>query len=398
MSNGLVGIDCRCPRVRILRMKTVFEAATEELSAQREVVVATVVRTSGSTPQKPGAKLLVRRDGSGVGTLGGGCVEGDIWFAAQELLKRGGGAELRDYELNEDLAAQDGLVCGGTMYFLIDPIRERDPYDRFARQTVDAYNGGPPVAIASVVETSNAEVAPVGTKMLIREDGSHEGSISCADTTARVVAEARGLMALGKNAYIDLDESLRCYIEAYTTPPTMVLIGGGHVSKAIAPIARSVGFRLFVFDDREEFANSNRFPEADEVAVGDYRDGYDELPINTNSFIVIATRGHQFDDAALSGALQTPASYIGLLGSRRKTILIFEEMLARGYTADELRRVNAPIGLDLGGRTPEEIALSVVSEIVAFRLGGNGGSMKLSESLLEKAMARADRSRKAVAA
>ena len=379
-------------------MKSVFEAATEELSAQREVVVATVVRTSGSTPQKPGAKLLVRRDGSGVGTLGGGCVEGDIWFAAQELLKRGGGAELRDYELNEDLAAQDGLVCGGTMYFLIDPIREPDPYDSFSRQTVDAYNGGPPVAIASVVETHAANAVPVGAKMLIREDGVHEGAIGGAATTARVVAEARGLMALGKNAYVDLGEGLRCYIEAYTTPPTMVLIGGGHVSKAIAPIARSVGFRLFVFDDREEFSNFHRFPEADEVAVGDYRDGYDALPINANSFIVIATRGHQFDDAALSGALHTPASYIGLLGSRRKTILIFEEMLARGYSADELRRINAPIGLDLGGRTPEEIALSVVSEIVAFRLGGKGGSMKLSESLLEKAMARAERGRKSIAA
>lgn len=379
-------------------MKSVFKAASEELSAQREIVVATVVRTSGSTPQKPGAKLLVRQDGSGVGTLGGGCVEGDIWFAAQELLKRGGGAELRDYELNEDLAAQDGLVCGGTMYFLIDPIRNRTPYDSFARQTLDAYNGGPPVAIASVVETLDSEAAPIGAKMLVREDGTHEGQIGAADTSERVVAQARGLMALGKNAYVDLGDGLRCYVEAYTTPPTMVLIGGGHVSKAIAPIARSVGFRLFVFDDRKEFANFDRFPEADEIAVGDYRDGYDVLPINANSFVVIATRGHQFDDAALSGALRTPASYIGLLGSRRKTILIFEEMLARGYSPDELRRVNAPVGLDLGGRTPEEIALSVVSEIVAFRLGGNGGSMKLSESLLEKAMTRAERARKSLAA
>ncbi|MXZ03714.1 MAG: XdhC family protein, partial [Chloroflexi bacterium] len=109
-------------------MESVFKAAVQELDDKNPMVVATVVRTSGSTPQKSGAKLLVREDGSGVGTLGGGCVEGDIWFAAQELLKRGGDAELRDYQLNEDLAAQDGLVCGGTMYFLIDPVRESDPY------------------------------------------------------------------------------------------------------------------------------------------------------------------------------------------------------------------------------------------------------------------------------
>ena len=379
-------------------MKPVFKAAKEELDANRDVVVATVVRTSGSTPQKPGAKLLVRRDGSGVGTLGGGCVEGDIWFAAQELLRRGGDAEMRDYELNEDLAAQDGLVCGGTMYFLIDPIRESQPYRDFAELTVDAYNGGPPVAIVNVVDTDDPDVTPVGAKMLVREDGSHDGSIGTSSTTSTLVSQARQLMAMGKNDYYRFDGGLHCYIEAYTTPPTMVLIGGGHVSKAIAPVAKSVGFRLFVFDDREEFANYDRFPEADNVAVGDYRDGYEALPINANSFIVIATRGHQFDDAALTGALRTPASYVGLLGSKRKTILIFEELLASGFSADELRRVNAPIGLDLGGRTPEEIALSVVSEVVAFRLGGNGGSLKLSESLLDKAIRRAERSTSAVLA
>jgi len=379
-------------------MEPVFKAAKDELDANRDVVVATVVRTSGSTPQKPGAKLLVRRDGSGVGTLGGGCVEGDIWFAAQELLKRGGSAEMRDYELNEDLAAQDGLVCGGTMYFLIDPIREPQPYRDFAKVTVDAYNGGPPVAIVNVVDTGDPERTPVGAKMLVREEGSHEGKIGDSGATSTLVSQARQLMAMGKNDYYRFDDGLHCYIEAYTTPPTLVLIGGGHVSKAIAPVAKSVGFRLFVFDDREEFANIDRFPEADRVAVGDYNDGYEALPINANSFIVIATRGHQFDDAALTGALRTPASYVGLLGSKRKTILIFEELLGSGFSADELRRVNAPIGLDLGGRTPEEIALSVVSEIVAFRLGGNGGSLKLSESLLDKAIRRANRSKVAVPA
>ena len=108
-------------------MKEVFHEAVDRLESGEAVVVATVIRTKGSTPQKPGSKLLVRDDGTGVGTLGGGCVEGDIWFAAKELMKRGGSAQYRDYELNEDLAAQDGLVCGGTMYFLIDPCFIRDP-------------------------------------------------------------------------------------------------------------------------------------------------------------------------------------------------------------------------------------------------------------------------------
>ena len=370
-------------------MESVFKAAVQELDGHKPMVVATVVRTSGSTPQKSGAKLLVREDGSGVGTLGGGCVEGDIWFAAQELLKRGGDAELRDYQLNEDLAAQDGLVCGGTMYFLIDPVRQTDPYRDFAAQAADAYAGGPPMAIVNVTAAPSDSDVVVGAKMLVRENGDTQGGLGDSVLEAMTVTKARDLMAMGKNDYLRFDDGVECYIEAYTTPPTLVLVGGGHVSKAIAPIAKSVGFRIFVFDDREQFSNPQRFPEADITMVGDYRDGLGKLPVNTNSFVVVATRGHQFDDAAVSGALGTPASYVGLLGSKRKTILIFEELLRNGFDADELRRINAPIGLDIGGRTPEEIALSVMSEIIAFRLGGNGGSMKLQERLLDKAIERA---------
>ena len=373
-------------------MESVFKAAVEELDGQKPMVVATVVRTSGSTPQKSGAKLLVREDGTGVGTLGGGCVEGDIWFAAQELLKRGGDAELRDYELNEDLAAQDGLVCGGTMYFLIDPVRQPDPYRDFAAQAADAYAGGPPMAIVNVTATpSNSDVV-VGAKLLVRENGDTQGGLGDSVLEAMTVTKARDLMAMGKNDYLRFDDGVECYIEAYTTPPTLVLIGGGHVSNAIVPIAKSVGFRIFVFDDREQFANPDRFPDADITMVGDYRNGFDNLPVNANSFVVVATRGHQFDDAAVSGALRTPASYVGLLGSKRKTILIFEELIRNGFDAEELRRINAPIGLDIGGRTPEEIAISVMSEIIAFRLGGTGGSMKLQERLLDKAIERAARS------
>ncbi len=373
-------------------MESVFKAAVEELDGQKPMVVATVVRTSGSTPQKSGAKLLVREDGSGVGTLGGGCVEGDIWFAAQELLKRGGDAELRDYELNEDLAAQDGLVCGGTMYFLIDPVRQPDPYRDFAAQAADAYAGGPPMAIVNVTAApSNSDVV-VGAKLLVRENGDTQGGLGDSVLEAMTVTKARDLMAMGKNDYLRFDDGVECYIEAYTTPPTLVLIGGGHVSNAIVPIAKSVGFRIFVFDDREQFANPERFPEADITMVGDYRNGFDNLPVNANSFVVVATRGHQFDDAAVSGALKTPASYVGLLGSKRKTILIFEELIRNGFDPEELRRINAPIGLDIGGRTPEEIAISVMSEIIAFRLGGSGESMKLQERLLDKAIERAARS------
>ncbi len=379
-------------------MEPVFRAAVEELSNGSEVAVATVVRTSGSTPQKPGAKLLVRSDGSGVGTLGGGCVEGDIWFAAQELMKRGGPAEMRDYQLNEDLAAQDGLVCGGTMYFLIDPIRRANDYLDYAGEVVEAYEGGKPVAIANLMMAPDGSRLTVGAKMLVRENGSVEGTLGDDRLDRLAARRARDLMAMGKNDYVVDEQGAEYFIEAFTTPPTLVAVGGGHVSKALTAVAKSVGFRLFVVDDRPEFANEERFPDADVVMAGDYDTVIRDLPINANSFVVVATRGHKYDDAALAAAMDTQASYVGLLGSRRKTILIYEELLERGWPVERVRAVHAPIGLNIGGRTPEEIAISIMAEILAFRLGGDGASMKLDEKLLRRIQENMGRRRAAASA
>jgi xanthine dehydrogenase accessory factor len=379
-------------------MESVFRAAVDEAKSGDDHVIATVVRTSGSTPQKAGAKLLVRKDGSGVGTLGGGCVEGDIWFAARQLLKRGGSAEMRDYELNEELAAQDGLVCGGTMYFLIDPVRGKNSYGEFANEVVEAYEGGAPVALVNIMVAPEGSSLSVGNKLLVRENGSTQGSLGDEKLDSSSALRARELMAMGKNDYVVEDSGVEYYIEAYTTPPTLVIAGGGHVSKALAPVAKSVGFRFFILDDREEFANEERFPEAEIVQVGDYDATLQDLPINANSFIVIATRGHRYDDSALASALKTPASYVGLLGSKRKTILIYEALLKRGFSLDDVRRTRSPIGLDIGARTPEEIAISVMAEILMFRLGGAGGVLKLDERLVQAAVKRAAKAEEPVSA
>jgi xanthine dehydrogenase accessory factor len=370
-------------------MEQVFRAASDEMTAANAMVVATVVKTSGSTPQKPGAKLLVRADGSGVGTLGGGCVEGDIWFASSQLLKNGGPAEMRDYELNEDLAAQDGLVCGGTMYFLLDPIREPAEADVFNGEVIAAYEGGAPVAVASLMKVPEGSELEVGTKLLIRENGSTSGSLGDEKLDANAMNEARRLMAMGKNDYITAESGAEYFIEAYTTPPTLVVAGGGHVSKALSNIATTLGFRIFIIDDREEFSNADRFPEAEQTVVSDYGSAFEKLPIGTNSFIVIATRGHRYDASAMAAAMRTPASYVGLLGSKRKTILIYEELFAEGFTMEEVQSVRSPIGLNISARTPEEIALSIMSEIVGFRLGGDGGTLKLDQRLIDKAAEKA---------
>ena len=365
-------------------MREVFQEAVTLLEQDDPIVVATVIRTKGSTPQKPGAKLLVRKDGSGVGTLGGGCVEGDIWFAAKQLLKREGAAQYREYPLNEELAAEDGLVCGGTMYFLIDPLYSPKDYLSYAREIDDAYGGGNPVALASLIRPPAGSEMPTGAKLFIREDGSTEGSLGDPDLDRDAVENTRELMALGRNEYVVADNGSEYFIEAYTTPPQLVICGGGHVSKAIAPLAKSLGFRLFITDDREEFANKERFPEADIVVPLKPEEGLPKLPVNANTFIVVATRGHRYDNVALEAAAKTPARYVGLMGSKRKTILIYEDLIRNGMPLQRVKEIRSPVGLDIHARTPEEIAVSVMAEVLMFRLGGTGQPMKLEEWRIDR--------------
>ena len=365
-------------------MQEVFHEAVNRLEKGEPVVVATVIRTKGSTPQKPGAKLLVRQDGTGAGTLGGGCVEGDIWFAAKQLMQQGGEAEYREYELNEELAAEDGLVCGGTMYFLIDPVYTPEDYLPYAREIDFAYQGEGAVALATVIKSGNDGKSRIGDKLFIRENGKTEGTLGNLETDKGAIEKAKILMIHGRNEYVMTVSGAEYFIEAYTTPPQLVICGGGHVSRALASLAKPLEFRLFITDDREEFANEDRFPEADIIVSEKPEDALPNLPINPNTFIVVATRGHRYDNTALLAAAKTPARYVGLMGSKRKTILIYEDLMRSDLSLDRIREIRSPIGLDIKARTPEEIAISIMSEVLMFRLGGSGLPMKLDEKQLER--------------
>ena len=158
-----------------------------------------------------------------------------------------------------------------------------------------------------------------------------------------------------------------------------MLCGGGHVSKAIYSVAKTLGFRVYITDDREEFANEERFPDIDGVVALKPEDALPNLPINPNTFIVVATRGHRYDNVALEAAAKTPAKYVGLMGSKRKTIMIYEDLIRSGLALDRIKEIRSPIGLDIHARTPDEIAVSIMAEILMFRLGGTGLPMKLSE-------------------
>ena len=221
-------------------MKEVIQGAVETLRDGRPCVLATVVRTKGSTPQKAGAMLLVKDDGSGLGTLGGGCVEGDIWFAAKEMLRDGSGPEFKDYYLNEDIAARDGLVCGGTMYFYLEPLRSLDDFLPLGDEILEAYDGGEPVSLATVVNSPDRPEL-LGAKLLLRADGTASGTLGSETLDEPALEVAQRVAAIGNTESISTEDGTEIFVEGFTTPPTLVMVGGGHVGKATADLANIPG-------------------------------------------------------------------------------------------------------------------------------------------------------------
>ena len=181
-----------------------------------------------------------------------------------------------------------------------------------------------------------------------------------------------------------LPGGVQAFADVFAEPPEVVIIGGGHVGRAVATVAATLGYRMTVIDDRTDFANKKRFPEASTVIAGDIEEAIDGHRMTRNTAVVIVTRGHKYDYQALAAAARSNAGYIGLMGSRRKVTLIYRQLIDDGVAPDRLRDIHAPIGLDIGAVSPEEIAVSIMAEITMHRLGGEGGTMR-DERLIEHA-------------
>ncbi len=349
-----------------------------ELAASgRDFAVATVVRTHGSTPQVVGAKLIVTDDEAErpFGTLGGGCVEADAILAAREVLGRGG-RSLREYRLTEDLAWNTGLVCGGTMWILAERGADACAWtgDGTALEALsEAARGGPPLAIVTRLAHERRGYQFAG-RVAVRADGGLIGSLGNPAADAQVSASVMAAFLRPPYA-VPIDEHHDAIIEPVATRPALVIAGGGHVAKAIARQAQLLDFDVTVLEDRPEFADPVRFDGA-RVVGGDIAASIGSLDYGPDTFLVIATRGHKLDGDCVLAAANTPARYIGLLGSRRKTVLITAMLKEAGVDDERLGAIHAPVGLDLGGRTPGEIALSVLAEITQVRYGGSGHPLR----------------------
>lgn len=369
-------------------MREIYARIAELEREGRAFAIATVVRTSGSTPQVVGAKLLVDDLGRVVGTLGGGCVEGDAFAEAREVMGSGR-PSLREYELTEELAWDTGLVCGGTMWIAIEPgeralhVADRD----LLGDILAASSGGRPVALGTLLRRKGTALVPAG-RLFLETDGRSHGTLGDTALDERALAVARDVLREGAARNVRLDDAHELLIEPVLSRPRLVIAGGGHVGLALAKQGALLDLDVTVIEDRAEFAQRERFPAPIEVMHADMVEGLRELPAGWNSFVVIATRGHKLDAQCLRAAIDLPSRYIGLLGSRRKTILIARMLRDEGVPEERLRAVHAPIGLDLGGRTPAEIALAVLAEITQERYGGSGRPLRLADALYTKAVAR----------
>ncbi|TAK19031.1 MAG: XdhC/CoxI family protein [Acidobacteria bacterium] len=313
-------------------------------SSGRRFAVATVVRTHGSTPQVAGAKLVLDESGTFVGTLGGGCVEADAIIAAREVMEKGG-RSLRAYELTEDLAWNSGLVCGGTMWILAergDDALTVDGRDVLPELVRAAAGESKPLAIKTTVRRLDGRRSEFASREVVAVDGA---------PTPRVVRVSE-----------DRDQ----LVDVISGKPHIVIAGGGHVSLAIYRQAQLLDFDVTILEDRPHFAGKERFPGAT-VVEADMAASIAATHFGWHSFLVIATRGHKMDGDCCLAAVKTDAKFIGLLGSRRKKALIDRMLREEGVSEARIAAIRSPVGLNIGGRTPAEIALAVMAEITQER-------------------------------
>ena len=265
-----------------------------------------------------------------------------------------------------------------------------------ARITVEieqALAGGATVAVATVMRAGERSEAPAGAKLLVRGDGStlgtldggaldeavREAALEQLQTVPRVAVQvlwanqADGATVERRSQASEGDTQV--VVEAFEAPAKLVIVGGGHIGLALAQIGEIVGFEVSVLDDREEFANAERFPMAEHTYAGDLAAGLDAIVLDGSSYVVLVSRGHKQDEEALRHSVGRGAAYVGMIGSRRRTHTVLEHLLDEGFDRDELEAVHTPIGIDIGAETPEEIALSILAEITLERRGGGGGRM-----------------------
>ena len=365
--------------------KDVFREMARLKEDGQSGALATVVARKGSAPMSGDAKMLVREDGSTEGTVGGGCLEAEVWETAMSVLETGEPEKLR-FDLTQQEAEDSGHICGGVVEILVEPFQAFQ--EELLGEINRIRNQGGSAALATIVQPGQLDLpAPESRKMLFRRDGSAVGEIP--DYSTEIWAESTQIIRNGSPTLMQfnrdaaragekrstLTDATEIFVEPISGQPLVYIFGGGHVSFCVAQAAYLGGFRVAIVEDRPSFANKERFPMAESFFVGEFPEIFEKIPVDESDYLAIITRGHSNDEVVLEWAMKTDARYIGMIGSKSKVLLTYRHLEDKGYDRSELiRRVHAPIGLDIGADTPGEIGVAIGAELIRHRRRGEAQS------------------------
>ncbi|MFO1006534.1 MAG: XdhC family protein [Planctomycetaceae bacterium] len=328
-------------------------------AAGRSVAITLLVETRGSTPQKAGASMLVYTDGSQSGTLGGGCVEAEVKRRALSLIPDGS-PELMTFQLDSDYGWDDGLICGGRMRMLVDPIRAGDDL-LYYRELARLVEGGRGCTEAVVLDAGETGV-PELSRYLFDRDGVCVAQRASQPASASLLANLRPLSQRPR-AYVAEGVSYLPHLAR----GKLLIVGGGHVGQRVADLAASVDFEVTVVDDRAEYVTEERFPSCVQRIAGQIDEVLPTYPVDEDTFCIVVTRGHNHDEEALFHLVRRPSRYLGMIGSKRKIKMIFDDLRREGIPEELLARVHAPLGIEIGSQSVPEIAISIVAELISCR-------------------------------
>lgn len=349
-------------------MRDILPHLDDWQAAGEEVALATVVRVRGSAPRPLGSRLVVTGSGRMAGSVSGGCVESDVFERAQRVLESGH-AELVRYDPADESEVRVGLACGGSIDVLIEAFAPTEAWS--AVRTAQSRRSKVGWCVAVGPERLR------GRRLAVSASGERIGSID-AELDERLVADVQRRMTAPGAAACEFSlhgGAAQILIETFLPSPSLYVVGATHIAIPLCRLAKELGFRVHVIDPRSIFATEERFGEVDELICAWPDEAFEKIDLDDDSHVVALTHDVKFDLPALAIALRSDAAYIGALGSRRTHERRLARLREQGFAAAELAKIRTPVGLDLGARTPEEIALSILSEIVATRHGRTGGPL-----------------------
>jgi xanthine dehydrogenase accessory factor len=360
-----------------------YQQVKQFLEEDETLAVATIVSTLGSTPREVGAKMVITASGEILGTVGGGCGEAEVRREAVQVIRSRKPALVK-VELMDDIESNSPAVCGGILNVFVDPWwqgQDNTTSVQLAEELIKIDEQGVAAVMATVIRADSfGDVAP-GEKCLVREGILRAGNIrhTALLEAIRKEAETRLMKEECRQVILVLpgtERTAEVFFDVIPALRKVIIVGAGHLAIPLVRFAKILGFHITVIDDRVLYANRERFPDVDEVLVGDMAEALRGIDITPQTYIVLITRGHQYDEPCLREVIHSQAKYIGMIGSKRRIKACFIRFRdEEGIPEELLKRVYAPIGLDIKAESPEEIALSIISEIVKVRRGGTAQSL-----------------------